>query len=111
MATIRAMMDNDPLWKLRHALLGLAAALLVSMFIAAALGAWWGDWMGGTYGWRAGAYAALLLYVVVGAVVLFAKVARFETQRVSLSRVARWTASLWLWPLLLLASRQARERR
>ena len=102
------MRDNDPLWKLRHALLGLAGALLLSIFIAATLGAWLGDWVGGTYGWRAGVYAALLLYVVVGAVVLFVKVARFETQAVSLQRVMRWTASLWLWPALVWFSRQRR---
>jgi hypothetical protein len=46
-------------------------------------------------------YSALLLYVVTGAVVLFAKVARHETSPVSTSRVVRWTLSLWLWPLLL----------
>ena len=43
----------------------------------------------------------LLLYVIVGAVVLFARVARHETQPLSARRVALWFASLWLWPLLL----------
>jgi hypothetical protein len=44
----------------------------------------------------------MLIYVVVGAVLLFVRVAQHETQPLSLGRVARWVASLWLWPLLLL---------
>lgn len=95
------MLDNDPLWKLRHALLGVGLALLLSVPVAALVGSWLGNLLGGTYGWRAGVYAGLLLHVVVGAAVLFAKVARHETQPVSPGRILRWFASLWLWPLLL----------
>jgi hypothetical protein len=47
-------------------------------------------------------YSALLLYVVVGAFVLFAKVAQHETRPVSVGRVGLWLLSLWLWPGLLL---------
>lgn len=102
------MHENDPLWKLRHALAGMALALLASVFIAAMAGAALGDAFGGGYGLRAGLYAALLAYVVAGAVVLFVKVARHETRPVSAGRVARWIASLWLWPALLaMASRRA----
>ena len=95
------MLDNDPLWKLRHALAGVGLALLLSVPAAALLGRWLGDAVGGTYAWRAGIYGLLLLHVVVGAGVLFAKVARHETRPVSAARVLRWFASLWLWPLLL----------
>lgn len=95
------MLENDPLWKMRHALAGVALALLASVVSAAFLGRFLGDWFGGTYAWRAGVYAVLLLYVVTGAVVLFAKVARHETKALSAGRVGRWFASLWLWPLLL----------
>lgn len=98
------MYENDPLWKLRHALAGVALALLTCVLMAAVLGRVLGDWVGGTYGWRVGMYAALLLYVVAGACVLFAKVARHETRPVSAGRVGRWILSLWLWPLLLLAA-------
>lgn len=98
------MLDNDPLWKLRHALAGVGLALLLSVPAAALLGRWLGDLAGGTYGWRAGVYTVLLLHVVVGAGVLFARVARHETRPVSVPRVLRWFASLWLWPLLLLAT-------
>lgn len=100
------MHDNDPLWKLRHALAGVGLALLVSVPLAAMLGSALGDALGGTYGWRAGSYAVLLLHVVVGAVVLFIKVARHETRPLSLPRVGMWIASLWLWPLLVIATRK-----
>ena len=95
------MYDNDPLWKLRHALAGLSAALLVSVLLAALAGAFIGDMIGGSYGHRVAVYGALLLYVVVGAGVLFAKVLRHETRPLSLRRVLLWTASLWVWPLLI----------
>jgi hypothetical protein len=100
------MLDNDPLWKLRHALAGVGLALLLSVPAAALLGRWLGDAVGGTYAWRAGIYGLLLLHVVVGAGVLFAKVARHETRPVSAARVLRWFASLWLWPLLLALARR-----
>jgi hypothetical protein len=97
-------MENDPLWKLRHALAGVALALLASVFLAAGAGRLVGDLFGDSYGLRVAIYGALLLYVVVGAGVLFARVARHETRPLSASRLARWLASLWLWPLLLAAS-------
>ena len=100
------MHENDPLWKLRHALAGVGLALLVSVPLAALLGSALGDALGGTYGLRAGTYAVLLLHVVVGAVVLFIKVARHETRPLSLQRVGIWIASVWLWPLLVLATRK-----
>ncbi len=98
-------MENDPLWKLRHALAGVGLALLLAVLAAALAGSALGDLLGGGYGLRVAAYSLLLLYVVVGAGVLFAKVARHETQPLSAARVLRWFASLWLWPALLLASR------
>lgn len=101
------MYDNDPLWKLRHALIGLGLALLLSVLTAALLGRVIGDAWGGDYGSRVTVYGLLLLYVVVGAVVLFVKVARHETRPVSAGRVLMWFLSLWLWPALLLAGRKA----
>lgn len=103
-------MENDPLWKLRHALAGVALALLLAVLTAAVAGAWLGDTLAAllgtpaSYGTRVAAYGALLLYVVVGAAVLFAKVARHETRRVSARRVLLWWMSLWAWPVLLLAA-------
>lgn len=100
------MLENDPLWKLRHALAGLALALLASVLLAALLGAFVGDLFGDSYHRRVAIYGALLLYVVVGAGVLFVKVAQHETRPLSPGRVLLWTASLWAWPLLL-AGRKA----
>lgn len=99
-------MYEDPLVKLRHAFLGVALAVLLSVPVAALLGAWLGDLLGGTYAWRAGVYTALLVHVVVGAVVLFAKVARHETRPVSARRVGLWLLSLWLWPALVFGARR-----
>ena len=99
------MAFEDPLWKLRHALAGVALALLLSVGVAALAGAALGDVIAGTYGARVAVYAALLLYVVVGAGVLFAKVAQHETRPLSVGRVGLWFVSLWLWPALLLGKR------
>jgi hypothetical protein len=98
--------ENDPLWKLRHALAGLALALLLSVLIAALLGRVLGDLFGDSYGLRVAIYAGLLAYVVAGAVVLFVKVARHETRPLTAGRLALWLASLWLWPGLLLAAKK-----
>jgi 4-amino-4-deoxy-L-arabinose transferase-like glycosyltransferase len=95
------MDDNDPLWQLRHALLGLALALLLSVPLAALIARGLGDLIADSYAWRAGLYSALLAYVVLGAVVLFLRVARHETRPLRLGRLGLWLVSLWLWPLLL----------
>ena len=95
------MSYEDPLWKLRHALAGVALALVLAVLVAALLGSLLGDVVAGTYGARVAFYSVLLLYVVVGAGVLFAKVAQHEKRPLSPGRVGLWFASLWLWPLLL----------
>jgi MFS family permease len=100
------MYENDPLWRLRHALLGVGLAVLLAVPIAALVGATVGGWIGGTYAWRAGLYTALLVYVMTGAVVLFVKLARHETEPISAERILKWLASLWLWPALLAFARK-----
>lgn len=102
------MLDNDPLWKLRHALAGLALALLASVLIAAVLGAFVGDLFGDSYHRRVLAYGVLLVYVVAGAAVLFIKVAQHETRPLSAGRLLLWIASLWAWPLLLAGRKTGR---
>lgn len=96
------MSQDDPLWRLRHALAGLSLALLASVPLAALAGSLLASLWGDSYGARVAVYGLLLLYVVAGAVVLFVRVAQHETRPVSVGRVLRWLASLWLWPLLLL---------
>jgi ABC-type proline/glycine betaine transport system permease subunit len=98
--------ENDPLWRMRHALAGVGLATLASVFIAAGIGRWVGDWVGGGYGTRVAVYGALLAYVVAGAIALFMRVARHETAPLDLRRVLTWLASLWVWPALLLAGRR-----
>lgn len=102
---------TDPLQRLRHALAGIALALFFSVFIAALLGRWLGDALGDalgdSYELRAGIYGGLMLYVVVGAVVLFIKLAQHETRPLSIQRSLLWLASLWLWPALLLLKRRS----
>ncbi|MCC7151649.1 MAG: hypothetical protein IT501_06570 [Rubrivivax sp.] len=99
--------NDDPLWRLRHALAGLALALLASVPMAALAGRWLGDAFGDSYHTRVAIYAALLAYVVAGAVTLFIRVAQHETRPLSAARVLRWLLSLWLWPLLLAGRRRA----
>ena len=99
------MIDNDPLYRLRHALAGLALALLLAAPTAALVGRWLGDVVGGGYGTRLAIYGVLMVYVLAGAAVLFAKVARHETRPLSIARVLRWFLSLWLGPALLRAAR------
>lgn len=100
------MHENDPLWKLRHALGGVALALLLSIPMAAGIGRVVGDLFADSYGLRVALYSGQLMYLVVGAGVLFAKVARHETRPLSIGRLGLWLASLWLWPLLLLARKR-----
>ena len=106
-----AFHDNDPLWRLRHALAGLALALVLSVLLAAGVARSVGDLIADSYGLRVALYGGLLLHVVAGAVVLFVRVARHETRPLSATRVLLWVASLWLWPLLLLPRRRAPDPR
>ncbi|MCB1997551.1 MAG: hypothetical protein H6933_15685 [Burkholderiaceae bacterium] len=95
-------MQDDPLWRLRHALAGMALALLASVLLAALLGRLVGDLIADSYGLRVALYSGLLVYVIVGAGLLFVRVAQHETRPLSAGRVLLWLASLWLWPVLLL---------
>ena len=97
--------ENDPLWRLRHALAGVGVALLLSVPLSALAGRVIGDVLGDSYGLRVAIYGGLLVYVLVGAVVLFVRVAQHEKKPLSLTRLVVWTLSLWLWPALLAARR------
>ncbi len=98
-------MYQDPLERLRHAIVGVCLALIAAVLTAALAGRWLGDLIADRYSLRVGIYLGLSVYLLVGGAVLFARVARHETQPVSPGRVARWYLSLWLWPLLLLVAR------
>ena len=107
---------------------GVALALVLAVAVAAMVGALLGDWVSGSGVAAAGAgvgatppgndgyttrvifYSVLMLYVVVGAGVLFAKVAQHETRPLSVGRVGLWFISLWLWPGLLLLGRKSNQK-
>ncbi|MCX8005683.1 MAG: hypothetical protein N2688_12145 [Burkholderiaceae bacterium] len=88
---------DDPLARQGRALAAVLLAVAVSLPIAAFIG----GAMPLSYTGRALTYLALLLYVIVGAVVLFRTVAAAEHAPLSPARLGRWILSLWLWPLLL----------
>ena len=57
--------------------------------------------LGISYETRSLIYVALLAWCCTGAIVLFIATLRAKRQPVSLRRVLVWTASIWVWPLLL----------
>jgi putative Ca2+/H+ antiporter (TMEM165/GDT1 family) len=93
--------DNDPLVRLMRPLLGVLAATFINVLIAALIG----GALPFEYSGRAWSYTALVLYVIVGAVMIFRLTAEAERD-FSVARVVKWALSIWLWPLLLLASRR-----
>ena len=92
---------EDPLIRLMRPLAGVLAATFINVFIAALIG----GALPFEYSGRAWSYTALVLYVIVGAVTVFRLTAEGERE-FSLARVAKWVLSIWLWPLLLIASRR-----
>ena len=108
--TIPVVNENDPLWTLRHALVGLAVSLLLSVPIAALLGRWIGGLIGDDYGSRVAVYGVLLLYVLVGAVVLFVRVGQHEKKPLGPARMLLWLISLWAWPALFALARREPPR-
>jgi putative Ca2+/H+ antiporter (TMEM165/GDT1 family) len=92
--------DDDPLIRLMRPLLGVLAATFINVLIAAMIG----GALPFEYSGRAWSYTGLVLYVIVGAVVVFRLTAEGERE-FSPARVGKWVLSIWLWPALLLVSR------
>jgi putative Ca2+/H+ antiporter (TMEM165/GDT1 family) len=92
--------DNDPLVRLMRPLMGVLTATFVNVLIAALAG----GAMPFDYSGRAWTYTGLVLYVIVGAVVVFRLTAEGERE-FSAARVLKWVVSIWLWPALLAVSR------
>jgi hypothetical protein len=95
--------DKDPLTRVLRSLASVLIAVLLSVLIAALIG----GALPFEYEGRAWAYTALVVYVIAGAVVVFIAAGAGERGEFSAARVLKWTASLWLWPLLLLARRKS----
>lgn len=91
------LQPNDPLARYGRPLAAVLLAVAASLFIAAMIG----GLMPFDYTGRALTYLALLLYVIVGGVVIFRKVAAAEQQPLTPARLAKWIVTLWVWPLLL----------
>lgn len=95
-------MNDDPLLKFIAPLAGVVLAVVLSVLVAATVA---GN-LDGDYQTRAWIYTGCVLWVVAGAIAVFAITHRGETKALSLSRVLLWTVSIWLWPLILLRSRR-----
>jgi putative Ca2+/H+ antiporter (TMEM165/GDT1 family) len=92
--------NEDPLVRFMRPLLGVLVATFVNVIVAALIG----GAMPFEYAGRAWTYTGLVLYVIVGAVVVFRLTAEAERE-FSPARVFKWALSIWLWPALLAASR------
>jgi hypothetical protein len=98
-------MDDDPLLKFISPLAGVVLAVVLSVMVSATVAGQIGD----DYATRAWIYTVAVLWVLVGAVVMFMLVHRGETKILSVGRVLLWTASIWLWPVFALRAWQRRS--
>lgn len=90
--------DLDPLKRYGSPLVAVLLAVILSIMVAAMIA----GQLGGTYESRATVYTVCVLWVLLGAAVMFILAHRGETAPLSLSRVLLWTATIWLWPIFLL---------
>jgi cytochrome bd-type quinol oxidase subunit 2 len=89
---------EDPLLRYGSTLAAVLIAVVLSVMLAATLA----GQIEGEYRTRALAYTGLVIWVLVGAVVVFLLAYKGEASRLSVARVLLWTASIWFWPALLL---------
>jgi hypothetical protein len=97
-------MNDDPLLKFISPLAGVVLAVVLSVMVSATVAGQIGD----DYDTRAWIYTIAVLWVLVGAVVVFMLTHRGETKVLSVGRVLLWTASIWLWPVFALRALQRR---
>ena len=104
---MRSMPEDDPLARYGPPLAGVICALVLSVLASAIVASHIGD----AYQTRALVYAGFVLWVVLGAVVVFVVAHRGEAGRLSIMRVLLWAASIWLWPafVLLRSRRNAKQ--
>jgi hypothetical protein len=102
--TVPSPDDQDPLIRYGAPLAAVLLAVVLSIMVAAlAAGQFDGD-----YSTRAAIYTGLVLWVLVGAAVMFILAHRSEGGRLSPGRVLLWTATIWLWPVFALLAWQRR---
>jgi len=95
------MHEDDPLTRYGRPLAGVIIAVVLSVMAAALVA----GQIEGAYEKRALVYTGFVLWVLLGAAVVFAIAHRGEAGRLSIGRVWLWAASIWLWPLFLLLRR------
>ena len=96
------MSEDDPLARYGPPLAGVIFAVVLSILVAAMVA----GQIEGAYQTRALVYAGFVLWVLLGAAVVFVLAHRGEAGRLSLARVLLWAASIWLWPLFLALRRR-----
>ncbi|MBA3253402.1 MAG: hypothetical protein M3496_13290, partial [Pseudomonadota bacterium] len=96
------MPEDDPLTRLGAPLAAVLIAFVLSVMVAAMVA----GHMEGAYETRALVYTGFVLWVLLGAAVVFVIAHRGEAGRLSIGRVLLWAASIWLWPLFLLLRRR-----
>ena len=99
------MPEDDPLARYGPPLVGVLLAVVLSVLVAAMVA----GQIEGAYQTRALVYAGFVLWVVLGAAVVFVLTHRGEAGRLSIARVLLWAASIWLWPVFLLLRRRRRH--
>ncbi len=92
------MREDDPLTRYGPPLASVLLAVVMSILVAAMMA----GQIEGPYQTRALVYGGFVLWVLLGAVVVFVLAHRGEAGRLSMVRVLLWVASIWLWPIFLL---------
>ena len=95
------MSEDDPLNRYGPPLAGVLIAVVLSVLIAALVA----GQIEGAYQTRALIYAGFVLWVVLGAAIVFVLAHRGEAGKLSSARILLWVASIWLWPIFLLLRR------
>jgi hypothetical protein len=94
--------NDDPLTRYGPPLVGVILAVVLSILVAAMVA----GQLEGAYERRALVYAGFVLWVLLGAAVVFILAHRGEAGRLSIARVLLWAASIWLWPVFVLLRRR-----
>jgi hypothetical protein len=94
--------NDDPLTRYGPPLVGVILAVVLSILVAAMVA----GQLEGAYEKRALVYAGFVLWVLLGAAVVFILAHRGEAGRLSIARVLLWAASIWLWPVFVLLRRR-----
>lgn len=100
------MREDDPLTRYGPPLASVIIAVVLSVLASAVVA----GQIEGDYQQRALVYAGFVLWVLLGAAVVFVLAHQGEAGRFSIARVLLWSASIWLWPLFVLLRRRRANR-